>query len=1027
MDITRIAINNRQTTTFLLLCVFIAGIASYQAMPRAQDPGFIIRAAQVVTYFPGASPGRVEQLVTDKLEKAIQEIPELDFVNSESRTGVSIITVNIKESYSELRPIWDKLRRKVDSVRDELPDSTSDPEVNDEFGDVFGLVYAITSDGFNYAELKEVADSVRDELLLLEDVAKVEIWGAQEERIFVEYRNSRLVELGISPTQLANILTSRNIINPGGDIDTGFERIALEPTGNFESVTELKMSLIEIPHSKEVIALGDIADIYRGYIDPPSSMMTFNGDTGLALAISMREEGDIIDLGRKVRKVMAKLQNEYPIGIEFGEIAFEGDVVLEKVDSFMVNLIQAVVIVSLVMLVFLGLRTGFIVASLVPGAILASMFVMDVFEIGIDQVSLAALMIALGMLVDNAIVMSENIMVQIEHGKKVITAAIDSATELRVPLLTSSLTTSAAFLPIILAESSMGEYSAPLFKVVTITLLCSWVLAITMIPLLCVLFMRRKLKTSTEDEHDNWFYNGYRAALRWMMTHRWSSIALVVIAFYWAMVGFGHVPKIFLPPKEDALFTIDVEMPMGSPIHRTRQITQSISGFIEDELAVNDQQTEGAVSWASFVGNAGPRFVLSHDGKPATDEYSFTIVNTTSHTINDELMAKVDDYVFNNFPEVQLTLKKLKNGQPVKYPVAFRVSGRDLDQVDRIAKELKAHLSTIPGTKNLGDDWGLLRKKLVVKVDAARAQRAGVTNADVATSLRTAFKGIDLTEFREDGSVIPITLRSVNAGSHQIIASETLNVFTQNGNTVPLSQVAEAELVFEPGKVLRRNRLKTKQVYAFTEPDANAIEIMQQMEPWLEKRKKEWPAGYRVEFGGEAETSGKANSAIMDKLPIAGLIIVLLLMTQFNCFRSTLIVILIIPLALIGVSIGLLSTGAAFGFMSFLGVISLAGIVINNAIVLIDRIRIENEENEHTLWDAILIAAEQRLRPILLTTATTALGLLPLWFGGGAMWETMAITIIFGLLGATILTLGVVPVLYSLFFRVKPNEAVATS
>ena len=1021
MDITKLVLENRQTTTFLLLCIFVAGIGAYQSMPRAQDPGFIIRAARVITYFPGAAPSRVEQLVTDKIEKAIQEIPELDYVTSESKTGVSIITVNIKESYSDLRPIWDKLRRKVDGVTSDLPEGVSKPEVNDEFGDVFGLVYAITSDGFSYAELEEVADSVRDELLLLKDVAKVEIWGAQDERIFVEYRNARLVELGISPTQLASILAYRNIINPGGDIDTGFERVAIEPTGNFESISDLKMSLIEIPHSREVIALGDIADVYRGYSDPPTSMMTFNGDTGLALAISMREGGDIIDLGKKVRLIMADLQNQYPIGIEFEEIAFEGDVVLDKVNSFMMSLFQAIAIVSLVMLIFLGLRTGFIVASLVPGAILSSMFIMDVFSIGIDQVSLAALMISLGMLVDNAIVMSENIMVQIERGKKVLDAAISSAGELKIPLFTSSLTTSAAFLPIILAESSMGEYSAPLFKVVTITLLSSWVLSITMIPLLCVLFMRRKLNTNSDvEKHDGIAYRYYRWILHWMLTHRWSSIALILIAFYWAMVAFGYVPKIFFPAKDDPQFTMSVELPMGTPINRTRQITQSISNFIDTELKINESRPEGAVSWASYIGNAGPRFVLSHDGKPATDEYSFTIINTTSGEVVDELMLKLDDFVFNHFPEVELNLKRLENGQPVTYPVAIRVSGRNLEQVDKIAAEIRARLATIPGTKNIGDDWGYLRKKLLVKVDEARAQRASVTNADVATSLQTAFKGIDLTEYREGDNVIPVTLRSVNAGSHQFVASETINVFTQGGSTVPISQVAEAELVFEPGKIKRRNRLKTKQVYAYTEPGANAIEIMEQMAPWIEMRKQDWPSGYRIEFGGEAESSGEANSAIAAKLPIAGLIILLLLMGQFNCFRSTFIVVCIVPLALIGVSIGLLVTGSAFGFMSFLGVVSLAGIVINNAIVLIDRIRIENEENNHSMWDAILIAAETRFRPILLTTMTTVLGLLPLWFGGGAMWETMAVTIIFGLLGATILTLGVVPVLYSLLFRVKP-------
>ena len=490
MDITRAAIEKNRITAVLLLAVLVGGASAYRGMSRAEDPGFIIRTAQVLTMFPGASPDRVENLVTDKLEKVIQEIPELDFVSSTSKTGVSIVMVNIREEFMDMRPIWDDVRRRVDRARPELPADIVGPTVNDEFGDVFGVVVALTGEGFSYAELKDVADEVRDELLRVDDVAKVVIHGAQDERVFVDYDNARLAELGLSPIQLRQILDSANIIIPGGDVSTDVERITLEPSGNFESVDDLRQAVVTLPGRPEILYLEDLATITRGYVDPPGSMVRSTGVPALALAVSMRDGGNIITLGDGVALELRRLQALYPIGIEFDVVAFQPEIVSRKVAEFVANLLQAVGIVLVVMLLFLGLRTGLVVASLVPMAIVMALLVMSFLGIGLDQMSLASLIIALGMLVDNAIVMAESIMVQMSEGKDRRDAAIDSARELRVPLLISSLTTAAAFLPIFLSESSTGEYTAPLFKVVTITLLSSWVLALTMTPLLCVLFLK---------------------------------------------------------------------------------------------------------------------------------------------------------------------------------------------------------------------------------------------------------------------------------------------------------------------------------------------------------------------------------------------------------------------------------------------------------------------------------------------------------------------------------------------------------
>ena len=473
MDITRLAIANNRTTLVLLIVLVLLGIQAYKTIPQAYDPGFVVRVAQVITYFPGGSPKRVEQLISDKIEKVVQEIPELDFVNSESRTGVSIVTVNIKESYKDMRPIWDNLRRKIDKVESELPSGVIGPDVNDEFGDVFGIVLSLTGEGYSYSELKDVADDAKDTLLRISEVGKIEIHGEQEERIFVEYDNARLSELNLTPLQLSQILADQNIVVSGGSIRLDKERIELEPSGNFDNVDDIRRATIQLPGSTDVVYLENIAKVKRAYVDPTSDKISFSGDPALAIAISMREGGNNIVLGQEVIKTITEIEVLLPIGVEFQKVNFSPKEVEDKVDDFLGNLLQAIIVVAAVMLFSLGFRTGIIVSALIPLSMISTIFIMNQLNIGLDQISLAALIIALGMLVDNGIVMSENIMVQMSQDKTPTEAAIASANELKVPLLTSSLTTAAAFLPIFLAESSMGEFTAALFQVVTITLLLS--------------------------------------------------------------------------------------------------------------------------------------------------------------------------------------------------------------------------------------------------------------------------------------------------------------------------------------------------------------------------------------------------------------------------------------------------------------------------------------------------------------------------------------------------------------------------
>lgn len=1020
MNITHAAIEKNRITAVILIIVLFAGISTFRTMPRAEDPGFIIRVALVMTYFPGASPERMELLVTDKLEKVIKEMPEIDFISSESRTGVSILYIGIQESYTDMRPIWDRLRRKVERASPDLPEGVIGPFVNDEFGDVFGTIVTMTGEGYSYAELKEIADDVRNELLLIEEVAKVEIHGAQEEHIFVEYNNARLAELNLSASQLSGMLASLNIIIPGGDVTTSREKIILEPTGSFESVEELKRTLIQVPGRSDLLYLEDIAHIYRGYVDPPASIVTSSGTPALALAISLREGGNIIVLGGKVKEVMAYLQGVYPIGIEFDFVAFQSYHVEKKVKDFTASLMQAIAAVLLVMLVFLGIRTGLVVATLVPMAMISSIMIMGFLKIGLDQMSIASLIIALGMLVDNAIVMSESIMVQMSSGKKAMEAAIESAGELRLPLLTSSLTTGAAFLPIYLAESGVGEYCAPLFKVVTITLLCSWILSLTMIPMFCVKFLRVKQKAEHE-HYDSRFYIGYRRFLLTILRHPVMTLIIIVVVFVTAMQGFRFLPNIFFPANDKAIYTAELELPIGTPIERTQEVVEDIEHFMKRELMVNPERTEGIVNWSTYIGEGAPRFVLNYNPEPSNPAYAVLIMNATSGgALMDSLIQETERYCLEHFHDLRATVSRLVYGPPPENPVAIRISGKDPDKLFDIADTVRVKLESIPGTKNIGDDWGRRTKKLIVHINQPRAQRAGVTNRDIAISLQTALTGIETTQYREEDKIIPITLRSVAAERQDIGKLETINVYSQStGQNVPLKQVADLEVVWEPAKILRRDQLKTVTVSCGVTNEVTPISVALKTDRWLQGEREDWGVGYKYELGGEMESSVEANKSIMEKLPIAGLVIVLLLVLQFNSIRRPFIILVTIPLGMIGVVIGLLMLRSYFGFMTLLGIISLAGVVINNAIVLLDRIKIERQENGLEASRAVVEAAQRRLRPILLTTATTIGGLLPLYLGGGPMWESMAIAIMFGLAFATLLTLGVVPVLYSVLFKVK--------
>ena len=923
-----------------------------------------------------------------------------------------------------MRPIFDDLRRKVDTVTSELPQGAMTPEVNDEFGDVFGSVYTLSGDGFTYAELKVIADEIRDELLKEPDIAKVSIHGAQQEVVFVEYSNARLAELGLSPQRLSASLSAVNILSSGGNITSGRDRITLEPTGNFESVEDLGQTVIELPGGA-LVYLQDIVDVYRGYVDPPQSVSRVNGEATLVLAISMREGGDILKLGERLTSIMPEMIARYPWGITIDQVWFQADLVDDVVQNFTSSLGQAVLIVIVVMIGFLGLRTGVIVGSLIPTTVVTSLFVMQIFDITINQISLTALIIALGLLVDNAIVVVESVLVKRSKGTGAVRAAIESGQELKTPLLISSLTTAVAFMPIAMAKSAVGEYTADIFYVVTIALVASWFLAMTFVPMLTTI----ALKVSASEQGDGFdgkWYGYYRSLLQSCLRHR--SIFMLVIAglFVAAVLGMGNVRQQFIAPSEDPVFSASLELPLGTSIETTQAVIADVDRYIRETYLDPEDDEPLIRNWLTFIGEGGPRVQLSLNPPNPNPANTFMIANATRGSAVDDVIPGIEKYIRESHPDLAAQIKRFENGPPVGYPIIVRVSGTDFDALYAISASITEYLYSLAEVSDVRNTWGLQTKKLLVDVDQELARRSGVTSEDVAYSLNAGLAGIDLTQYREGDDLIPVRLRTVASDRQDFSKLDGLTVYAQStGANVPLKQVADVELVFEPGIIERRDRTRTMSLNVQLRPGATAAEVTGNLIPWLESEAAGWPAGHGFEIGGETEESGDANASIAAELPTAGMLVLLLLVGQFNSLRRPAIILSTIPLGLIGVTFGLLVADSTFGFFTILGLISLSGIIINNAIVLLDRIAIEINELKREPYAAVVEACQQRLRPILLTTATTVLGMTPLLWGGSAMFKPMAITIIFGLAFAATLTLLFVPVLYAVLFRVPRSGSLA--
>ncbi len=1002
---------------FLILAIFLVyGAVSFFTLPAREDPQITIREAVVTTRFSGMSPDRVEELITTKLERAIRRIAEVEEVTSTSMTGTSVIHVSIQDRYDNLDDIWQDLRNKVTETQGDLPDGTQTSEVNDEFGDVAVITAVLQAPDFTMGAKYDIAKHVRDVMYGVEGTKKISLLGVQEERIYLEISNAKLARLGISPAQLTDILQQQNIIQPGGSVDTGAKSFIIEPTGNFDRFADIGDTLITLQTGDEVVALSDIVDISFGYVDPPSRVSYFNGEQAIIFGISMLEGYNVLEYGPRARATLKEIEQTLPVGMSLEIATYQADQVAQTVFGVSNSVMQTLVIVLIVVLIFLGVRTGLIVGAIVPFVMLSTLAFMNIFGMELERMSLATLIIALGLLVDNGIVVAEDFKRRLESGDARDIALKNCGGELAVPLLISSLTTILVFLPLMLAEHVAGEYTRSISLVIIISLLISWVLALCVTPTLCHMFL--KVTPAKEGERGGLIarlYGPYRAFLHWAL--RWRVVFLGLMLLM--LVGSGYlmtiVPKQFFPDSDRNQVLVYVELPAGTSSRTMDRRMRSVFEMLDDR-----EQFPHVVSYLGHVGYGGPRFVLSlSPGDPAPNT-GFLVLNVDETLNMDTTLQAVRDGFNDQFPDLFVRVSRMFLGPSDSSKLEIQVVGPDADVIYAKAKELEAMFRGIPGTIDIRNNWENRDTKVLVRVDQQRARRAGITSSDIATSMEAYFVGIPITEFRDGSDIIPILFRAAEGERFNLDRMRSMSVYSaERGENVPLFQIADFEPVNQYARIEREDLFRTVTVEAkSTVTTAENLKVV--VDPMVAALAEDLPVNHRIEYGGVIEQSAEAQEALGASVPMMIGVIILLLVGQFNSYRRALIIVLTIPLVLIGASIGLVATGSFFGFMVTLGIYSLAGIIINNAIVLIDRIDLERAAGRSP-GEAIVEACVMRLRPIIMTTITTILGLLPLILSRDPLFYGMSNAMAFGLGVGTILTLGVVPVLYAMLFRV-PRE-----
>ncbi len=1009
LNLSEWALKHPQMVVFLLALLTVAGVLAYTRLGQKEDPEFTVKAMLVQAVWPGASAQAMADQVTDKLEKKLQEVAEIDYTTSYAKPGVTQITITLREDTpaAAVPAVWYQVRKKLGDIGHTLPAGVKGPFFNDEFGDTFGNLYAITGDGFSIVDLKNFADAARNEFLRVADVNKVELHGVQDEKVYVQASNAKLASLGIDPSLIASTLAATNTVEPGGTVQTSTEQVRLTVSGEFDSVEAIRA--IGIRAGERMFRLGDIAEVKRGVVEPATSKMRFNGADAIGLAVSMRKGGDVIRLGEQLGRTVKHVQASLPVGVQIHAVSDQPRVVQESVHEFKKSLAEAVAIVLVVSFFSLGVRTGLVVALSIPLVLALTFLVMYFLGIELQRISLGALIIALGLLVDDAIIAVEMMALKLEQGWDRFRAATYAYSATAFPMLTGTLITAAGFLPVGFAKSGSGEYVFSLFQVVGISLMLSWVVAVVFTPYIGFQLLKEDPHAAHDEDavYQRGFYARFRSVVTWCLAQRKLVIGVTLAAFVGSVALFKAVPQQFFPASDRPELMVDLWLPQAATFEASQREVAALEAKLRGDPDV--------VAVTSYVGTGSPRFYLPLDVQTPNLNLGELMVMTQGGEARERVLAKIQQLFENDFPLVRGRVNRLENGPPVGYPVQFRVFGSENAKVQAVADRVQALLREHPNVRRVNQDWGERLKRVRVDVDQDKARALGITSHQIKEALQGSLSGTQITTYREGDDDIDVMARLVEPERTDLNNLKDAKIYLRNGQFVPVSQVARLSLDSEDSVLWRRNRVPTLTVRADV-AGAEGPDVTAALKPKLDELAQTLPLGYGIDVGGAQESSAKAQASILAVMPLTIVAVLLLLMLQLQDMKKTALVLLTAPLGLIGVAAILAAFRIPFGFVAMLGVIALAGMIIRNSVILV--VQIDHDlAAGRPLWDAIVESTVRRLRPILLTALAAILAMVPLT--RSVFWGPMAWAIMGGLAVATLLTLLFLPALYASWYGAR--------
>ena len=1013
---TEWALKHKELVYFFIVMIFIGGIFSYQKLGRMEDPDFTIRQMVVSVAWPGASARQVEEQVTDKIEKKLQDTPGLDYLRSYSRAGQAIIFISLKDdtvTEKEIRPTWLEVRNMVNDIKSTLPSGVQGPFFNDRFDDVFGCIYALSGNGYSYEELRENAETIRRTLMRISSVKKVELVGVQPEIIHIEMESSKMAQLGIAPATITNAIYAQNAMTASGMLETASDNVYLRVSGIFENLDDLRS--LPIRAGGRTFRLNDIAKIERNYAEPSEPKMYYNGQPAIGIALSMDKGGNILTLGENLESAVGKIQKNLPLGLEMSVVTNQPEIVKESIGEFTKSLAEAVAIVLLVSLLSLGVRSGLVVALCIPLVLVAVFACMQIWGIDLHKISLGALIISLGLLVDDAIIAIEMMIVKLEQGYSRFDAACYAYKVTAFPMLTGTLITCAGFIPIGFSKGSASEFAGSIFSVITISLIISWFVSVLVTPLLGYKLVKQPAVGVSEHHeiYNTRFYRIFRKILSWCLTHRKKVLLGTVACFIGSVFLLGLVKQEFFPASIRPELVVELRLPEGSSLKATAKI--------DDRLAQHYANDTNIANYSYYVGQGAPRFVLTFEPTLPDKSFAQFIVVAKDLKARTELIRKTQTLLSTDFPEVQGNVRVIQTGPSNPYPVMLRISGPCHEQVRQIAGQVRERMAANPHLDNINQNWNEKSKVLHLRINQDKARLLGMDSATLAGNLQAMISGTTVAEFREKDKTVGIVFRVDSQNRDDLSQIKNLNVHIGNGKYVPLDQIATIRYEAEEGLIWRRDLEPTITVQANTVPGILGNSATKELYDSLKDLRDSLPQGYTIDLDGSTEMSEKATRWLMQPVPVMIIVILILLMFQLESVSKTILVLLTAPLGIIGASLGLLVTGKPMGFVVQLGLLALAGIIMRNSVILIDQIEQHIKAGENQ-WDAIIGAAVTRFRPIMLTAAAAILAMIPLI--SSVFWGPMAVAIAGGLFGATVLTLLVLPTMYAAWYKVKPTKSV---